>query len=95
MRLYNGAPDSALQAVWDSRDKARAELSKAAKELVEGKAWCTYFPVEQMYACAMWVKIPKGHALDRRFIELTPDFHPSVESACAAAIEKIREFKKL
>lgn len=39
MRLYNGAPDDELAAIWDSRDRARAELTKRGLH-------ATWFPME-------------------------------------------------
>ena len=44
-KLYNGCPNSELQAVWDSRDAARKRLA----EEVPG-AFVTYFPLEGKYA---------------------------------------------
>ena len=73
LKLYNGCPNDELQAIWDSRDRARAELRK-----VDSNAWCTYFPLEGMYSCSRWDE-------DGKFEELT-EFHSSVEDACAAAI---------
>lgn len=42
MRLYNGAPDSELQAIWDRRDAIRAELAKHGVRVV-------YYPTEDGY----------------------------------------------
>lgn len=41
MRLYNGCPDSELQAKWDREDAARKRLPPGYR--------CTYFPVEGKY----------------------------------------------
>jgi hypothetical protein len=79
MRCYNGCPDDQLAAIWDSRDKARAALKRA-----DPKAWCTYFPIENMYSCARWLE-------DGSFQDLTPDFYTTVEGACEAAIKRIHE----
>jgi len=87
MRLYYGCPDKELQAVWNSRDEARARLRKA-----DPRAWCTYFPLEGAYSCARWIDHPNGE--DQQYQDLTPEFHPSIESACAAAIAKIQELEK-
>lgn len=76
MRYYNGAPDEELQAIWDSRDAARARLREA-----DENAWCTYFPQEGKYMCSRWDE-------NGKFEELT-DFHNSVEAACAAAIRRL------
>jgi hypothetical protein len=84
MRCYNGAPDSALQAVFDSRSEARRALKKA-----DPTAWCTYFPSEHMYSCARWIPHPDKKG-ERKFQHLT-EFHSTVEASCAAAIEKIQE----
>lgn len=84
MRLYNGCPDDELAAFWASRDKARADLKKADPT---GTAWCTYFPVEEMYSCSRWDE-------NGKFEELTPEFHPTVESACAAAIAYLKAKEK-
>jgi len=84
MRLYNGAPDDELQAVWESRDDARAALKEADPD-----AWCTYFPLEGMYSCSRWI----GEPGNRTFQELTV-FHSTVEASCAAAIKQIKENDK-
>jgi hypothetical protein len=81
MRCYNGAPDDQLQAVWDSRDKAKAALKRACSA-----AWCTYFPMEGMYRCARYNDYG-------RFEELT-EFHSSIESACDSAIDFLASLNK-
>lgn len=85
MRCYNGCPDDELQSLFDSREEARAKLKKA-----DPKAWCTYFPMEAMYMCSRWIPHPTNKD-QQRFQSLTDEFHPSVESACAVAIERINE----
>lgn len=34
MRLYNGAPDSELKAIWDARDEAQAKLRQLDPEAI-------------------------------------------------------------
>lgn len=41
MRLYNGAPDSALKKLWDNRERLRRQLPQGAH--------CTHFPAEGFY----------------------------------------------
>ena len=84
MRCYNGAPDSALQAVFDSRDKARAALKKA-----DPTAWCTFFPMEHKYSCARWIPHPTKEG--ERISQHLTEFDDSVEASCHAAIAKIKE----
>jgi len=49
MRLYNGCPDSELQAIWDERNR----LKKILRALRPG-AHCAYFPVEGEYHVHEW-----------------------------------------
>lgn len=46
MRLYNGAPDDELAAIWKERDDAKAEA--AANGL-----WITYFPAERAWMASI------------------------------------------
>ena len=73
-KLYNGCPNDELQAVWDSRDKARADL-----KAVDARAWITYFPLEGGYMASTW----EGE----KFKSLSSKMHPSVESASREAIK--------
>jgi hypothetical protein len=50
MRLYNGCPDSAFQAVLDRKAAARRRLERA-----NPKARCVYYPMEGRYQC--WVDL--------------------------------------
>lgn len=42
MRLYNGCPDSELQAIWDAEDRCREQLKSIGCKAV-------YFPAEGKY----------------------------------------------
>lgn len=44
-RVYNGCPDSTLQAKWDAQDAALVDVQK-----LEPDARCCWFPVECMYS---------------------------------------------
>jgi len=44
MRLYNGAPDAALQAILDLNEKATRQLHSLSPD-----ARCTHFPMEGHY----------------------------------------------
>lgn len=80
-KLYNGAPNRDLKEYWESKNKARKELDRVAKEYGYESAWCTYFPLEHKYACAAW-------DAEGKFVDCT-GFYDSVEAACAAAIQFI------
>ncbi len=58
MRLYNGCPDSKLQAVFDNRAALRAKLHKKYPD-----ARCVFFPMEGLYSVWRGPKqISKGHS---------------------------------
>lgn len=81
MRLYNGCPDSELQAVWDSRDNARVQLQAVALAHGYGSVRCTYFPMEGEYQA--WTNAPL-------YRPIGPP-RQSVEAACYVAIEAMKE----
>jgi len=49
MRVYDGCPDSKLQARLDLEQRLLARLKKLVPE-----ASCTYFPMEETYQAHVW-----------------------------------------
>lgn len=86
MRLYNGAPDSELQAVWDRQDKARQDLNQCCKKLFskEDRARITWFPMECKYHACAWI--------DDRYHELT-GFHDDIVSCSLAGQAELERIK--
>ena len=90
-KLYNGCPNDELQAKWDSESKARKDLDLATKQLTGNSntyARITYYPVEGKYSASMWVN-------GTRYVELTPEFHNSIESCARAGIDYLKHLLKI